>query len=150
MKVILKQDVATLGFEGDIKNVANGYARNFLIPKGLVMEANEQNIKLLGMLRKKIEVKRLRAKEEAEKLKETLAEMVITMPQKVGEEQKLYGSVTTMDIASLLEKQGIIVDKRKIILDKPIKTLGEFEIKIKLRPEVTGKIKLSVVPEEQP
>ena len=148
MKIVLTQNMDALGLEGDIVDVANGYARNYLIPKGIVFEATEQNIKLLDMQRKKIEVKRLKATENAEKIKEKMAEMVITISQKAGEEDKLYGSVTSMDIATHLEKQGIVIERRKIALDKPIKTLGEFEVPVKLYPEVTGSIKVVVIPEE--
>ena len=138
----------TLGLEGDVVDVAKGYARNYLIPKGIALEANTQNIKLFETQRKKIEVKRLKAKEEAEKLKESLTGVTITIAQKAGEEDKLYGSVTSMDIAAHLEQQGIIIDRKKITLDKPIKTLGEFDIRIRLYPKVTGTIKVVVVPEE--
>ena len=138
----------TLGLEGDIVDVAKGYARNYLIPKGVALEANTQNIKLFETQKKKIEVKRLKAKEDAEKLKERLADVTITISQKAGEEDKLYGSVTSMDIAAQLEQQGIVIDRKKISLDKPIKTLGEFEVPIRLYPEVIGTIKLVVVPEE--
>jgi large subunit ribosomal protein L9 len=139
-----------LGLEGDIVDVAKGYARNYLIPKGIAMEASEQNIKLMETKQKKIEVKKVEAKEEAEKVKERMAEVEITISQKVGEEDKLYGSVTSMDIASHLEEQGITIDRRKIVLDKPIKTLGEYEVPVKLYPGVTGSIKVFVIPEEQP
>ncbi|MGD9075764.1 MAG: 50S ribosomal protein L9 [Desulfobacteraceae bacterium] len=149
MKIILTQEMHDLGLEGDVVEVANGYARNYLIPKGIALKANEQNIKLMETKRKKIEVKRFEAKEEAEKIKERMAEVEITISQKVGEEDKLYGSVTSMDIASQLEKQGITIDRRKIVLDKPIKTLGEYEIPVKLYPEVTGSIRVVVIPEEQ-
>jgi large subunit ribosomal protein L9 len=137
-----------LGLEGDIVDVANGYARNYLIPKGIALEANMQNVKLFETQRKKIEIKRLKAKEEAEKVKEKLADVMITISQKAGEEDKLYGSVTSMDIAAHLEKQGILIDRKKISMDKPIKALGEFEVPIRLYPEVTGSIKVAVVPEE--
>lgn len=148
MKIILTQDIHELGLEGDIVDVAKGYARNYLIPKGIAMEATEQNMKLLQTKRKKIEAKRLHAKEEAEKVREKLAEMVITISQKVGEEEKLYGSVTSMDIAAHLEKEGVAIDRRKIVLDRPIKMLGEYEVPIKLYPEVTGNIKVVVTAEE--
>jgi large subunit ribosomal protein L9 len=148
MKVILIQDMDALGLEGDIVNVADGYARNYLIPKKLALEANKQNIKLMETQRKKIEIKRLKAKEDAEKVKEKMIDIVITISQKAGEEEKLYGSVTSMDIAAHLEKQGITIDRRKIALDKPIKTLGEHDVPVKLYPEVTGSIKLVVIPEE--
>jgi len=112
MKVILRQDLDALGFEGDMVEVAKGYARNYLIPKGVALEANTQNIKFMEMQKKKIEIKRLKAKEDAEKIREKLAEIVITISQKAGEEEKLYGSVTSMDIATHLEKQGVSIDRR--------------------------------------
>lgn len=148
MKIVLRQDMDVLGLEGDIVVVADGYARNYLIPKGIALEASKENIKLTEMQRKKIEVRRLKAKENAEKVKEEMAEMVITISQKTGEEEKLYGSVTSMDIAGHLEKKGIVIDRRKIIMDKPIKTLGDFDVPVKLYPEVIGSIKVVVVPEE--
>ncbi|MBC8461455.1 MAG: 50S ribosomal protein L9 [Deltaproteobacteria bacterium] len=148
MKVILIQDMDALGLEGDIVNVANGYARNYLIPKELALEANEQNIKLMETQSKKIEIKRLKAKEDAEKVKDKMTDMVITVSQKAGEEEKLYGSVTSMDIATHLEKHGITIDRRKIALDKPIKTIGEFDVPVKLYPGVTVSIKVVVEPEE--
>jgi large subunit ribosomal protein L9 len=144
----LTQDRDALGLEGDIVDVANGYARNYLIPKGIALEANKQNIKLMEMQKKKIEAKRFKAREDAEKVKEKMADVVITISQKAGEENKLYGSVTSMDIASQLEKQGIAIDRRKIALDKPIKTLGEFDVPVKLYPEVTGSLRVVVIPEE--
>ena len=148
MKIILRQAMDTLGLEGDTVDVANGYARNYLIPKGIALEANIQNVKLLETQRKKIEIKRLKAKEEAEKIKEKLADVMITISQKAGDEDKLYGSVTNMDIAAHLEKQGILIDRKKISMDKPIKALGEYEVPISLYPEVTGSIKVTVVPEK--
>ena len=148
MKVILKTEIDSLGMEGDIVNVAKGYARNYLIPKGLALEANNQNIKFMATQKKKIDARRLKAKETAQKIKEEIKDIVITITQKVGEEEKLYGSVTSMDIAEQMEKLGVTIDRRKIILDKPIKSLGEFDIAIKLHPEVTGHIKVVVSPEE--
>ncbi len=148
MKIILRQDMDALGLEGDTVDVANGYARNYLIPKGIALEASIQNVKLFETQRKKIEIKRLKAKEEAEKIKEKLADVMITISQKAGDEDKLYGSVTNMDIAAHLEKQGILIDRKKISMDKPIKALGEYEVPIRLYPEVTGSIKVTVVPEK--
>lgn len=147
MEIILRQDVDELGLEGDIVSVAKGYARNYLIPKGIALEASPQNIKALELQRKKIEVKRLKAREEAEKLKQELEKMAVSFSQKAGEEGKLFGSVTSMDIASHLEKQGIIIDRRKIMLEKPIKSLGEFDVAVKIYPEVTGSLKVVVVAE---
>ena len=147
MKIILKQTVDELGLEGDIVEVTNGYARNYLIPKKIALEANRQNIKLMEMQKKKIELRRLKAKEDAEKIREKISGMEVTIAQKAGEEDKLYGSVTSMDIANHLEKQGLMVDRRKIELEKPIKTLGEFEVPIRIHPEVAGTVKVIVVPE---
>ena len=148
MKVILKQDMDELGLEGKIVDVAKGYARNYLIPKGLALEATTQNIKLMETQKKKIELNRIKAKEVATKIKDEMKDVVITIAQKVGEEEKLYGSVTSMDIAEQMEAKGIGIDRRKIILDKPIKSLGEFDVSIKLHPDVTGTVKVVVVPEE--
>ena len=149
MEVILRKDSDKLGLEGEVVNVTKGYARNYLIPKGIAFEASSQNLKAFEVQRKKIEVNRLKAKEDAEELKQKMEGMLITFSHKAGEEGKLYGSVTSMDIASHLEKQGIIIDRRKILLEKPVKTLGEFDLSIKLHPEVTGLIKLVVVPEQE-
>jgi len=147
MKVILTQDMESLGLGGEIVNVAKGYARNYLIPRGMALEATEQNIKLTEMQRKNIEIKRIKAKEDALKVKERLSGISVTIAQKVGEEDKLYGSVTTMDIAEQLEKQGITVERRRMVLDKPIKTLGDFAVTVKLHPDVSASIKVVVVPE---
>lgn len=148
MKVILTREIDTLGFEGDTVNVAKGYARNYLIPKGFALEANNRNIRLIEMQKKKIDERRLKAKETAEKVKDDIKKKVITINQKAGEEDKLYGSVTSMDIAEQLEKLGIEIDRRKIVLEKPIKSLGEYEVAIKLHPEVTGTLKVVVAAEE--
>ena len=147
MKVVLTQDMESLGLGGEIVNVAKGYARNYLIPRGMALEATEQNIKLTERQRKNIETKRIKAKEDALKVKERLSGISVTIAQKVGEEDKLYGSVTTMDIADQLEKQGITVERRRMVLDKPIKTLGDFAVTVKLHPDVSASIKVVVVPE---
>jgi len=147
MKVVLTQDMESLGLGGEIVNVAKGYARNYLIPRGMALEATEQNIKLTERQRKNIEIKRIKAKEDALKVKERLSGISVTIAQKVGEEDKLYGSVTTMDIAEQLEKQGITVERRRMVLDKPIKTLGDFAVTVKLHPDVSASIKVVVVPE---
>ena len=149
MEVILRQDVDELGLEGDVVDVARGYARNYLVPQGIALEATPQNRKALELQMKKIEIKRLKGKEIAEKVRERLAGIVVELSQKAGEEGKLYGSVTTMDIAAHLKEQGVEIDRRKIVLEKPIKTLGEHEVPIKIYPEVTGSIKVVVKPQEE-
>lgn len=147
MKVILRQDVDELGYEGDVVDVAKGFARNYLIPKGLGMEATKQNIATFEMQKRKIEARKVRAREEAERLRDRLAEITVSISQKAGEEGKLYGSVTSMDLAEEIEKQGVVLDRKKILLEKPIKALGEFEVPVKIYQEVTGRVKVVVSPE---
>ena len=149
MEVILRQDVDELGLEGDVVNVAKGYARNYLIPQSIALEATEHNRKALEMQRKKIELKRVRVKEQAEQVKAEMEKVVLTFSQKAGEEGKLYGSVTSMDVASQLKDQGIDIERRKIVLEKPIKELGEFQVDVKIYPEVTAAIKVVVKAEEE-
>jgi len=149
MEVILRQDVDELGLEGDIVNVAKGYARNYLVPYGFALEATPQNMKALELQRKKIEVKRLKGMQDAEKLKERMAGLVINISQKAGEEGKLYGSVTTMDIAACMEARGIEIDRRKIVLEKPIKAVGEYNIPVRIYPKVSGSIRVVVSPEQE-
>ena len=144
MEIILRQDVDSLGLAGDTVKVADGHARNYLIPKGIALECTKNNLKMMEMQRRKIEINRLKAIDDAEKIKNELSSVKINIFQKAGEEGKLYGSVTSMDIAEELEKQGITIDRRKIILDKSIKTLGEFNVSIKLYHKVTGIIKVTV------
>jgi len=144
MKVILEKDFDELGLEGDLVNVADGYARNFLIPKNIALEATSGNLKAFELKRKKIEVKRLRAKEEAEKLAAALEGVTLVFNEKAGEEGKLYGSVTSMDIAAALEKKGVVVDRKKIVIEKPIKSLGEYDVLIKVYPTVTSTVNVEV------
>lgn len=148
MKVILRSDMEDLGYEGDVVDVAKGYARNYLIPQGFAVQATEQNIKMFEQMKRKIEARKLRAREEAEQLKDRLEDMTVAISQKAGEEGKLYGSVTSMDVAEGIEKQGVVLDRRKILLDKPIKAVGEYEIPVKIYQGVTGQVKLVVTPEE--
>lgn len=149
MEIILQKDVDELGLEGDVVDVAKGYGRNYLIPRGFGVEATPQNLKAFELKRKKIEVARLKAREAAEELKGKIDQMVLTFSHKAGEEGKLYGSVTSKEIALQLEEKGVVADRRKISLDKPIKELGEFEVPVKLYPEVIGTLKVMVVAEEE-
>lgn len=148
MKVILKKDIEDLGWEGDVVDVARGYARNYLIPREFALEASDRNIKMFEQMKRKIEVRKLKAREEAEQFRGRLAGMTVAISQKAGEEGKLYGSVTSMDVAAEMEKQGVVIDRRKILLDKPIKTVGEYEVPVKIYQEVSGRIKVVVTPEE--
>ena len=149
MNVILMQDFEPLGYEGDIVDVARGYARNYLIPKGLATEASNANLKALEMRKGKILAKRTKDKEEAERVMEKISEITVTIRAKAGEEGKLYGSVTSRDIAQQLDAQGVEIDRRKIVIDEAIRSLGEFEVPIKLHPEVAATIKVVVEEEEK-
>jgi len=147
MKVILKDDVKSLGKMGAVVNVADGYARNYLLPKGLAATANERNIRVLEHEKRIIEAKARKVKKEAQSLKEKLSGMVLTIKVKAGEEEKLFGSVTSMDIASALKAEGIDIDKRKILLEEPIKRLGDYKVSARLHPEETAELNIKVVPE---
>jgi len=149
MKVILRRDVENLGSMGDLVNVKDGYARNFLIPRDLAYYASESAIKKLeGEKRQKL--KRLaQEKVNAEQLANKISELQISIQMKVGEEGKLYGSVTSAMISQELAKKGFDIDKRLITFDDTIKTLGVFDAKIKLHPEVSTTLKVWVISEEE-
>ncbi len=149
MEIILMQDFESLGLEGDIIDVAKGYARNYLIPKGFAIEANDANMKALEMRKGKIMAKRGKDKEVAERVREKISQITVTVRRKAGEGGKLYGSVTSRDIAQGLEKEGVIVDRKKIIIDEAIRSLGESEVAIKLYPEVIATTKVVVEKEEE-
>ena len=149
MKVILTQDFETLGFEGDVVDVAKGYARNYLIPKGVGILANNANLNSLEMRKEKIMARRLKDKEAAEKIQEKVSQMTLTFKQKAGEEGKLYGSVTSRDIAEELEREGVTIDRRKIIIEEAIRSLGEFRVTVRLHPEVSASLKVNVESEQQ-
>ncbi|HPW99539.1 MAG TPA: 50S ribosomal protein L9 [Sedimentibacter sp.] len=145
MKVILLEDVKNVGKKGQIINAKDGYARNFLFPKNIAIEATEVNLKNLENAKKKKEEKEREAFEEARVLEEELMQIVIVIKTKAGENGKLFGSITTKEISELLEKEHkIIIDKKKFDLDEPIKTLGEYNVKIKLHPMVNAKLKVIV------
>ncbi len=148
MKVILKDNVQSLGKMGDVVNVSVGYARNYLIPKGLAAEASEKNIKALEHERGVIERKAEKEQKKAESLRDEMANVTCIIKRKVGEQDKLFGSVTSKDIEKALEEQGIKVDKKSISIDEPIKSLGEFPVTIKLYHGVTSEVKVVVVAEE--
>ena len=148
MKVILKEDVESLGKTGDTVSVSDGYARNFLIPKGLCIEASNKNVKVLEHERKLIEKKLERQREQAKTLSEKLKAVSVTIPMKVGEQDKLFGSVTSKDIEKALAARGVDVNRRSIMMEEPIRSLGEFRVKIKLHPEVFSEVSVIVTGEE--
>ena len=148
MKVILQKDIPNLGDAGDIKDVADGYARNFLLPKKLVLLANESSKKAIEHQKKLIKLKKEKRKKESEKIFDSLNGMEISIGAQVGEEGKLFGSITSMDIAKKIKENGIEIDKRKILLEGSIRQEGEFDIAIKLEEGLNATIKVSVVKEQ--
>ncbi len=148
MKVILKDAVENLGARGTVVEVKDGYARNFLIPKGLAMKYTNGAVKVLHQERKMYETKQIKEKEDALQLSEKLSSIELTVLRRAGDQDVLYGSVTPTDIAELLEEKGFKVDKRKIILHEPIRKLGDYSVKIRLHSEVVPTIKLTVLREE--
>ena len=147
MKVILKADVKDLGRMGEVVNVKDGFARNYLVPQGLAAEANTKNVKALEHETKKIQEMAKKVKSGASGLAEQIAAAKVTIKAKAGEEDKLFGSVTSMDIADALKAEGIEIDKKKIHLDEPIKRLGDYAVTIKLHSEVSAQLNVQVVPE---
>jgi len=139
------QDFESLGHTGEIVEVADGYARNFLIPRRIVLEATPGNMKKFEEEKKRQLLRLNREKKVAEKLAKELAKISCTVPVAVGEEDKIFGSVTSQDIADALKEKGYQIDRRKILLDEPIKALGIYTVPIKLHPEVDAEIKLWVV-----
>ena len=149
MKVILKQDVEKLGKAGDVVKVAPGYGRNYLIPRRFAVEATPGNIKITEIEKLAQARRDHREKQSAAILAREIVKLTVTIQQKAGEGGSLYGSVTAMDIAEFLANHKIEIDKRKIQLDEPIKTIGEYQVPIRLHREVTVPIKVVVEPEPE-
>lgn len=145
MKVILLEDVKNIGKKGAIINAKDGYARNFLFPKNLAIEATPANLKKLENAKKQQEEKEQEIYEEAKKLEEELIKITIVIKSKAGENGKLFGSITTKEIAEYLEtEKNVSIDKRKFELDEPIKALGEYTVKVRLHTKVTAKMNVIV------
>jgi len=147
MKVILKEDVKSIGSMGQIADVSDGFARNYLVPRGLAVEANVKNIRSLEHEKKVIQEKARKVKNTVQDLADRLANMTVVIKTKAGEEGKLFGSVTTMDIAEQLKNQGIEIDKKKISLDEPIKRLGTYAVNLRLHSEITAQVNIQVIEE---
>ena len=145
MKVILLEDVRGSGKSGDVVNVSDGYARNMLIPRGLAVEATPQNIKQLEKKKEAIAKKFAEDKAAALEMKKKLEEITVEVKAKTGKSGKVFGSVTSADIAEALQALGFDIDKKKIQLDSPIKMVGETDVNVKLFTEVSGKVKVNVV-----
>ena len=148
MKVILKEDVASLGKRGDTVKVSDGYARNYLIPKGLALEATGKNINVLEHTKKVIAQQSEKARKKAESLVQQFSGVTVKIPCKVGEMDKLFGSVTGKDIEKALVEKGFEVDKRQIVIEDPIKSLGEHRVKVKLYPGIFADIAVTVTRQE--
>ena len=147
MKVVLKDDIKNVGKMGQIVDVADGYARNYLVPRGLAVEANIKNLKALEHEKKIIQEKAKRIKNSSQTLSDKISTMTLVLKAKAGDEGKLFGAVTSMDIAELLKNEGIEMDKKKISLDEPIKRLGSYSVNIKIHPEISTHLNIQVVEE---
>lgn len=145
MKVILKENIETLGHIGDVVKVAPGYARNYLLPKGLAVEATENNAKQLEHHKRQLAYKKNKALESARLLAGKLEALSLSLAHKAGDEGKLYGAVTNIEIAAALKAQGFDIDRKTINLHDPIKQLGEYAVPVKLHPEVSANVKVAVV-----
>ncbi len=147
MKVILKEDIQDLGTMGDMVNVADGYGRNFLLPKKLAIPATKVNIKTVEHEKRLIKKRKGKILREVTDIKNNLEKAEINIAAKVGENDKMFGSITSMDIEDKLKRLGFNIDRKSIMLDSPIKDLGIQTVKIKLHPEIIAEIKVDVVPE---
>jgi large subunit ribosomal protein L9 len=147
MKLILREDVENLGKGGELVDVKPGYGRNFLLPRGLAVLANPKNVRELDHQKKIAEAKAAKLKASAEAVAKRLSDTPVVLKRKVGEQDKLYGSVTALDIVEALAARGLQLDRRTIDLAEPIKSVGDFEVPVKLHREVVGKAKVKVEPE---
>jgi large subunit ribosomal protein L9 len=145
MKVILKQDIPDLGKAGKIIEVKSGYARNFLMPRNLVIMATKANVRAIEEIEKQNKTRERKLRNEAEKLKAKMEQMSLTIEVLVGEEDKIFGSVTAQNVAEMLETEGIRVDKRNINLEDPIKSLGVYTIPVKIEKDIVANVKVWVI-----
>ena len=147
MKVILREDIEHLGKAGDIVKVADGYGRNYLIPKRLAVQADVRNVRALEHDRRVIEARAKKIRKSAEELGAKLSTLSLTIPAKAGEEGKLFGAVTSRDIAEALDIAGVTVDRKLVLLPEPIKQVGEYKVKVKAGTDIAPEISVSVVAE---
>lgn len=144
MKVILKENLENLGHIGDIVKVAPGYARNYLLPRGYATEATEKNAKALEHAKRQLEYKRNKVLEQAKGLVAKIEGLTIAITHQAGEEGKLFGAVTNMELAEHLKAQGVEIDRKKIVLAEPIKHVGEYTASVKVHPEVAAALKVVI------
>ncbi len=147
MEIIMQEEVSNLGQIGDVVTVRNGYARNYLLPRGLAVEANRRNVRMLDHTKRLLAEKKDRLRRQARALGEVLSALTVTIPVRAGEEDRLFGSVTNIHIEEALKLQGVGIERRKILLDEPIKQLGTFEVPIHLGGDVRGNVTVEVVRE---
>ena len=147
MEIILQEDVDNLGHIGDVVKVRDGYARNYLLPRGLALEANRRNLRVLEHQKRLTSVKKERALSQAQTLSTQLAALNVRIAARAGEEDRLFGSVTNLDIEKALKSQGVDIDRRKILLAEPIKQLGTHTVAIQLSGGVRGNVTVQVVKE---
>lgn len=145
MKVILKEDLDKIGKTGEVINVKPGFGRNYLIPRGLAVEATRKNVSQLEHEKRLIDDQQSRRKRSAEKIAQDLDAVSLTIPCKVGEADKLFGSVTTREIAEALREEGFEVDKSEIIIEEPMKSLGVYNVTVKVAHDITAKVKVWLV-----
>jgi large subunit ribosomal protein L9 len=148
MEVILKEDIINIGKIGEVVRVRDGYARNYLLPRGLVLIANKKNLKTFEHHKKLVADQKQKITRQAQAVSDQLSGVALTISVRTGEEGRLFGSVTNIQIEKALKAKGLNVDRRKIHLNEPIKTLGEYEIPIRLTADVTVPLRLSVVAED--
>jgi large subunit ribosomal protein L9 len=148
MEVILREDIERLGNRGQVVKVANGYARNFLLPKRLAVAATDANRKIVEQERQAHLRREAKQKSEAEDLSKLMTGVTVTIAQKAGENDQLFGSVTSKDVADALAQKNFTIDRRKVLMDEPIKQLGEFKIPVRLHRDVTAEVTVQVVKEE--
>ena len=148
MQVILREDIDKLGKIGDLVKVADGYARNYLVPQKKAIEATPDNVRSMEHAKKMVADRLRKLKKEASAEADQIKGLAITIKAKVGEEGKLFGSVTSMDIAEAAKAQGVNIDKRKIALEEPIKRVGDYTVTVKLHADVTADFKVTVAAEE--
>ena len=145
MEVILKEDIVNLGKIGEVVRVRDGYARNYLLPRGLVLMANKKNLKTFDHQKKLVADQKQKTMRQAQSAADQLTGISLVIPMKVGEEGRLFGSVTNIQIEKALKAKGLNVDRRKIHLDESIKTAGDYEVPVRLAADLTVPLKLSVV-----
>jgi large subunit ribosomal protein L9 len=144
MEVILKEDVAKLGSRGDVVKVAEGYGRNFLLPRKLAIEASAGNKKVIEQMRAAAVRRSAKEKSQAEELSKQFDGLSVTFQRRSGEQEQLFGSVTSSDLAEALEKKGFNLDRRKIQLHEPLKSVGEFTVPVRLHKDVTAHLKVVI------